>query len=113
MASVAHVQPVRARGTTASCYARSGGRAGRRTWGGRRELYTERCDDASLGTVYPCGNHEDALSVREAELFYASGALAHQKKTFSIAQSNLANTYQSSDEMKRHYACDETYILDF
>ena len=47
--AVAHVQPVRARCTTASCGARSGGRAGRRTWGGRRGLGSGQVAISQLG----------------------------------------------------------------
>ena len=55
--------------TTASCVARSDGRAGRPTWGGRRTDRFGLTAMSVLGSgLYDAKHHEDALSVQEAEL---------------------------------------------
>ena len=57
---------------TASCGARSGGRAGRRTWAGRKRTKIGACAMKQLDkkrAVYHLQNyHEEALSVQEAQL---------------------------------------------
>ena len=68
MEAVVHVQSVqpkapRRRGV------HSDGRAGKRTWGGRRRTGLDVPRRRSSGPVYTLANHhEDALSVREADM---------------------------------------------
>ena len=70
--------------------ARSGGRAGRRTWGGRRGRGSAMAMTECLGTV-DAGRHEDALFVQEADL-----SMLRQRWR---AESNIQRAEQSCDHV--------------
>ena len=79
-----HVQAVRATGTTASWRTRSVGRAGRRTWAGRRRTDTRSLAMERLGNGLSDAKHyEEASSVREV-VCLRGGALAITKKTMLV-----------------------------
>ena len=80
-------------GTTASCRVRLGGRAGRRTWVGRRRT-ARRLAMGLLGNgLSQTNQNEDALSVREALLATQLRLGAPEEDVF-VTQSNLASTYR-------------------
>ena len=87
--------------TTASCGARSGGRAGRRTWGGRRRTIFGCMAMGQLGNgLSEASHHEDALSVREAELSMVR-RIGASEQTCSSRRTILRSRIKRSDGLKR------------
>ena len=81
--------------TTASFCVRSAGRAGRRTWIGRRGSGIGVTRWACFGIgLTAADHHEDALSVREAELAMVR-RLGASEEDILVVQTNLAGTYRS------------------
>ena len=92
--------------TMASCIARWGGHAGRRTWGGRRGQIRGMAMSVLGSGLAAARNHEDALSVEEANLSMMRRIGASESHVLDV-QSNLAVTYdqlgrdEEALEMKR------------
>ena len=81
-------------GTTATCGVRSDGRAGRRTWGGRRRIKIYGLAMSMLGNGLSEGKqYEDALTVREAELSLLQRLGASEESILAVRH-NIAMVYQ-------------------
>ena len=97
--------------TTASCGVRSGGRAGRRTWGGRRGTGLELNAMNLLGNGLSVARHdEDALSVREAELSMER-RLGAFRKQYSRHAGQSCEHVSRSGRLEEALACFKTYTL--
>ena len=83
-------------GTTGSRIVRSGGRHGRRTWGGRRRTSRRQLAMATQlgnGSYAMQDGHKAALSVDEAESFMDAAAPGTSEEDELAAQGHLATTY--------------------
>ena len=95
--------------TTASCCARDG-RAGRRTWGGRRTRL-KSVAMTELGNGLRSKPTRGRVVRERGRVVCGGGARAHQKKIILSVQNNLA-TMNFLDGLMKACACDETYALE-